>query len=303
VRILVGTDDGLFELEEGGGAPSAPIGFEGRRVTALAAEYPDAWAIVDGSEIWRGAGAAAWQRRATAEAVRANCIADTRAGYLVGTSDAHLLRVTDDGTDPVGSFDAVRGRDTWYTPWGGPPDVRSLTEDVGAVYANVHVGGVVRSRDEGATWEPTIDIDADVHRVLARDGRIYAACARGLAASEDDGATWAYRTDGLHATYARGVALCGDTVLLSVSDGPRGSRSAVYRGPATGGSGFEPCRDGLPEWFDDNIDSASLDAAPDRGVAAFGTSDGRVFASHDEAATWDEVASGLSPVRCLLLIP
>ena len=57
----------------------------------------------------------------------------------------------------------TEGRDRWYTPWGGPPDTRSMTSADGKVYANVHVGGVVRSADAGRTWQPTaLDIDADV---------------------------------------------------------------------------------------------------------------------------------------------
>ena len=99
-----------------------------------------------------------------------------------------------------------------------------------------------------------------------------------------------------------GVALSGETLLVSASDGPRGGRSAVYRGALRGGA-FERCRSGLPEWFDDNIDSLCLDALPDAGAAAFGTEDGRVFASTDEGVAWTEVATGLGPVGCVLLIP
>jgi hypothetical protein len=278
--------------------------FAGRTVDALGAEYPGAWAVVDGSEIWRGGVAEGWSRRGSApDGIRANCIADTRAGYLVGASDARLFSVSDDGLARVSSFDDTEGRDAWYTPWGGPPDVRSLTEDHDAVYVNVHVGGIVRTLDEGATWEPTIDIDADVHRVLARDGWVYAACAQGLAVSKDHGASWTHRTEGLHATYCRGVALCGDAILLSASNGPRGSRSAVYRGSLGGGTGFERCAQGLPEWFEGNVDSLCMDAAPDRGVAAFGTADGRVFVSNDQGVTWDVAAESLSGIRCVTLLP
>jgi len=163
-------------------------------------------------------------------------------------------------------------------------------------------GGIARSADEGATWEPTIDIDADVHRVWAVDGRVFAACGRGLAVSEDRGGSWAMRTEGLHAVYCRGVALSGDTVLVSASTGPRGGRSGLYRAAAHGGP-FERCRSGLPEWFEGNIDSACLDALPDEGVAAFGTEDGGVFASTDEGATWAAVATSLCPVRCVLMLP
>jgi len=299
MRVLVGTDDGLREFDLDG-RPGAQH-HAGRAVTALGAEYPDVWAILDGSEIWRS-GQQGWVRRGSPDGLRANCIADTRAGYVVGTSEAHLYRVDEGALERVEAFDRVDGRDTWYTPWGGPPDSRSITEDSDVVLVNVHVGGIVRTLDEGATWDPTIDVEADVHKVWARDGRVYAACARGLAVSEDRGDSWSMRTDGLHATYCRGVALCGDTILVSASAGPGGARSAVYRGPKDGGP-LERCVEGLPGWFDSNIDSACLDAVPDDAVAAFGTADGRVFASGDEGSTWSEVTSGLPAIRCVLLMP
>jgi hypothetical protein len=66
---------------------------------------------------------------------------------------------------------------------------------------------------------------------------------------------------------------------------------------------FERCREGLPEWFDDNIDSSCLDALNDGSYAAFGTGDGRVYGSGDVGTTWAEVATGLPAVRHLLVVP
>lgn len=129
-----------------------------------------------------------------------------------------------------------------------------------------------------------------------------AACAGGLASSTDRGATWTHRTDGLEARYSRAVAVCGDAVLVSTSNGPRGGRAALYRGNLAGGT-FERCRTGLPEWFDENIDTYCLDALPDGSFAAFGTSDGRLYDSTDQGATWGERASGLQPVQRVLVLP
>ena len=74
----------------------------------------------------------------------------------------------------------------------------------------------------------------------------------------------------------------------------------MYRGRLDGGS-FQRCRQGLPDWFQDNIDSPCLDAVPD--LAAFGTGDGRVFASTDHGTSWSEVATGLGSVRAVLVMP
>jgi hypothetical protein len=97
--------------------------------------------------------------------------------------------------------------------------------------------------------------------------------------------------------------VCGDVLLMSASSGPRGGRAGVYRAPLAGGT-FERCGAGLPEWFDDNIDTYCLDALPEDGsFAAFGISGGRVFGSTDQGSTWDELASGLPAVQRVLVMP
>jgi hypothetical protein len=296
-RILVGAADGLHVV--GDGTESA-VELAGRRVTALARNRDDVVATLDAREIrWTEDGS--WTRgNASLPNAELTCVSSTDAGILVGLAGAHLGRLTDRGLEPVAGFDVVEGRDDWYTPWGGPPDTRSISEMEESIYVNVHVGGIPVTRDGGATWEPTIEIDADVHRVWAGPPGVFAACAEGLAVSEDRGRSWTIRSDGLHARYSRAVTVCGDTVLLSASVGPRGGRAAVYRS-SPGGGAFERCAAGLPEWFGGNIDSAWLDATPE--LAAFVAVDGRVFASRDEGASWDEVASGIPTPSCVLVMP
>ncbi len=310
--ILVGTRGGLFRFAPGGGKPSAIL--EGRSVDAIApALWKRIWAVVDLHEIWRcdDLSTPSWTRAASlldlgGATLRATCLADTRAnapdGILVGTSESHLVRI--DGTGPVAvaAFDSTPGRDRWYTPWGGPPDVRSITEDRHAVYVNVHVGGVLRSRDEGASWQPTIEIDADVHRVVTGAGRVYAAGARGLSISADAGDTWHRSAHGLVGSYCRSVAMCGTALLVSGSDGPGGGRAAVYRSELDG-SRFERCQQGLPEWFEGNIDSLCLDALPDGSLAAFAAESGDVFTSIDQGRSWACLAKGLSGISCVLVLP
>jgi hypothetical protein len=299
--ILVGAADGVHTFGDGAHTLERVGGAEDRpgAVTALARAGSERWAIVD-HEVWRSEGDE-WSGLVNALNLELRCLADTRAGILVGTAEAHLARVVapPNPLETVESFDQAEGRDRWYTPWGGPPDTRSISEDKDAVYVNVHVGGIVRTRDQGATWEPTIDIDADVHRVWAGEPCVFAACARGLAVSMDGGDAWEIRRDGLHAPYCRAVTVCGDTVLVSASLGPRGGRAALYRGSVAGGP-LERCRTGLPEWFEDNIDSPWLDATSE--LAAFGSADGRVFASGDEGATWGEVTSGLERIAAVLVV-
>jgi hypothetical protein len=294
--ILIGTSDGLRELEK-------PAGLEGREVTALAAAGTDLWTIADGTSLLRSVGGGGWDTVADIDGLLGRCVLPLDGmDALAGTSEARLMRLRDGRLEPVDSFDRIEGRDHWYTPWGGPPDTRSLTRDAaGAMFANVHVGGIVRS-DDGDAWEPAgIDVDADVHQVLAhpsRAGVILAATAYGLATSTDSGATWSFETEGLHASYCRAVAVSGETILVSASRGHRGEQAAIYR-QMPGGT-FERCGGGLPEWFDDNVDTYCLAAG--EGVVALGASDGTVYLSSDDGATWEESASGLPSIRCIVVV-
>src|SRR5437763_7767874 len=106
-----------------------------------------------------------WARRAVWEGPVLSCLLPHAGGLLVGTHEAHLLELSGDTLVALPSFEAVPEREAWYTPWGGPPDTRSLAADGEAVLANVHVGGVLAS-DDLARWQALVDIDVDVHQIV-----------------------------------------------------------------------------------------------------------------------------------------
>jgi len=300
--ILVATGEGLHVVDGDGAVRVDELA--GREVRSLAADGEGWWALVEGRELWRSADGRRWSAAATVPKRRkATCLAATPGGLLVGTARAHLLRLGPEGLAPVPGFDDAEGRDAWYTPWGAPADVRSISAGAGdAVYVNVHVGGVLRSTDGGDAWRPTLDIEHDVHQVLAlpaRAGLVLVAAADGFGLSEDGGETWRWENEGLHAHYCRAVALARDTVLLSASTGHGGRRATVYRRRLDGGERFERCREGLPELFADNVDTGCLAV---RGrMAVIGAEDGTVFVSVDAGERWTAVANGLAPVRAVAL--
>jgi hypothetical protein len=270
-------------------------------VTALGRARDEAWAVLDGRELWHLT-SGSWSSGATIDGLHATCVVGIRGDVFAGSSEAHLFRLVGDRLERVATFDRAEGRESWYTPWGGPPDTRSIANWDDDVYVNVHVGGILRTDDGGETWTPTIDIDADVHHVTTAEGLVLAACAGGLASSPDRGATWTIRNEGLEGPYSRAVAVCGDDVLVTASRGPRGGRAGVYRSGLTGGA-FQRCRAGLPEWFESNIDTYCLDALPDDSFAAFGTADGRLYDSTDGGASWRERAAGLAAIQRVLIMP
>jgi photosystem II stability/assembly factor-like uncharacterized protein len=233
----------------------------------------------------------------------ATCVARTREGLLVGTEQAHLLRVTDAGVERVEAFETAEGREAWYTPWGDPADVRSIAvARDGTIHVNVHVGGVARSRDGGKSWTPTVDIEQDVHQVAAHPSEpnvVLVASAEGFGISRDGGDSWTFVTAGLDAHYCRAVAVAGDHVLVSAASGFRGRRAAIYRASLDGDLRFERCRVGLPQWFDDHIDTACLAAAGP--LVVFGIADGRVYRSRDAGAGWELALKGLPRIGCVAL--
>lgn len=287
------TTGGLHDLD-------GLAGLQDRSLVALAGGAEVAWALDREGTILRSDDGR-WEAAGTLADPRPRCLLPHEDGLLIGTAEAHLFRLRRDVVEPVEAFDEVTGRDRWFTPWGGPPDTRSLAADAaGTVYANVHVGGIVRSTPEGG-WRPTIDIETDVHQVIAhpdRAGLVLAAAAFGLARSDDGGETWAINDEGLHAPYSRAVAVADDTVLVTASTGPSTRQAAVYSRPLDGSGPFERCAGGLPEWFPSNIDTHTLVADGPR--IAFGTAEGQVWTSADKGRTWDLALDGLPRVTAVL---
>jgi hypothetical protein len=288
VALWVGTTEGVHLVGD-----RLRVELAGHEVAALQPDDGVLWALVDGHEL-RRRGPDGWSTAASMHDLRFNCLSARGNDVLVGASEARLFRLSGETLEPVSAFDHLSDRTEWFTPWGGPPDVRSIARSNGATFVNVHVGGILRSDDAGATWKQTIEVRSDVHEVIASGDRVLAATAFGLGISNDGGSQWEFIDDGLHASYARAVALAGDTIVMSASTGPHGGRAHIYRRPLAGGS-FELLEKGLPESFSRNIDTGCV-AASDQEVA-FATDDGDVFLSEDQGASWERVADGLGAAR------
>jgi photosystem II stability/assembly factor-like uncharacterized protein len=99
----------------------------------------------------------------------------------------------------------------------------------GWVYADIHVGSIMRSRDNGGSWEPvTPELHRDVHEVNTSRSdpeRVFANTYNSVFVSYDRGESWVHRNGVLNSRYGRGIAVHPsdpDMVLCGVSDGPHG---------------------------------------------------------------------------------
>jgi hypothetical protein len=233
---------------------------------------------------------------------RGQSMASYGDGLLVGIEQAGLVKVDPHTGDvaAVDSFDDLDGRDTWENPAGPTPDLRSVAVSAtGSWFAGVHVGGLWRSSDSGRSWTNVIPPDDDVHEVSAgEDGHLAVAAARGFGWSSDDGATWQWTVEGLHAAYCRAVALGPGTAYVSASTGPRTDDGRVYR--AELGGTFEPCPAPVPESFPFNLDTGCLAARA--GDAAIGAADGRIWRSSDGGTSFDQITERVGRVRVLRFV-
>jgi len=234
-------------------------------------------------------------------------------------------RVLYAGTSPVGVWRSDDGGDTWRRlPRAVQPErvqMKSFRcrvmrfaverERPDEVWAALEVGGVMRSRDGGETWQDCssslvglaerahlksrIDSDTDVegmldgHAIAATGGMAVLAVRMGLFRSADGGASWQDMEIGRFSplTYARDIRVAPDdprVMYACLSPAARSTAGSLYR-----------TRDAGATWtrFDHgiNADSTMMAVAlhprnPD--VVHAVSRSGQVFGTEDGGRTWRE---------------
>jgi len=289
--LLVATRDGLIDL--GSGA----MLLEGHGVNGAARAGDVVWALTDHREVHRIAGGST-----TSVAV----LDDGRASVLVvhdgqvwlGGDEARVWRLDQQRIVESTSFASSPTHERWSTPWGGPPAIFSMASHGTDLFVSVHVGGILRTEDDGRTWTPTIDLATDVHQVVVDDdGTVWAATGTsGLARSTDRGATWTFHDQGLHATYALAVAVTSDGPIVSSSSGHSARNGALHR---FDGERFERLHQGLPVDLGGAVGPRQLSARGAEVAAAL--PDGGIVTSDDCGRTWQRLDRHLPGARDLLL--
>ena len=286
MSLLVGTATGALRLDD-----DEPF-IVGTRINHITVDEYGWWALDGRGRVHRNGEVVVTMPPDVAPL----CIQPTPDTVWIGASEARLYAYERGAVMEDEFFAIAPGRDSWYTPWGAPPDIRSMTLDADlTLYVNVHVGGILRYDDTGVA--PTVDINSDVHQVVAHpnlQGAVFAATAQGLAHTHN-GHEFEFRTEGLHATYCRAVAVLEDHVLISASTGPRTSQGRLYKTGLWDGP-LVPLTAGLPEWFPDNINTHCLVV---RDGSVFAALADTIWRSDDEGESWMEVATGLPKITCL----
>lgn len=242
------------------------------------------------------------------------------------------------GTEPSAVFKSLDGgltftlvdalwdhphRPTWFPGYGGQA-VHTIVPDptdTEKVTVAMSTGGVYRTGDDGASWEPSNkgisayflpdpnpEYGQCVHKLAyhpAGQERMFAQNHHGVYRSDDGGASWLSIEDGLPSNFGFPIVVHPhkpDTVYVFplTADGermPPERACRVYRSDDAGGS-WRALSQGLQQdGFHSTVlrDAMCVDTADPAGVY-FGSRNGELYASNDEGDSWRTVARNLPDV-------
>ncbi|MCS6860642.1 MAG: hypothetical protein NZT92_10030 [Abditibacteriales bacterium] len=311
VMFYLSTQQGVWQWDENSGARQC-IGLEDEKIYQVVVANGYVAVVGEDGQVWeRDRGV--WTATQVADDVSVKSLLIISDVLYAGTEPTRVFRKPFGARrwELVGALDQLPLAEQFYTPWGGPACVRSIAaKSARQFYLDIHVGGIVRTRDSGATWEAINNgIEEDVHQVAThplQPQRVYAATADGFYLSDDEGATWQRRNAGLTHLYCRGLAVHPqhpDIVLMSGSPfAPPGWRRhgpqfALFRSDDAGRTWRQVIglSDSLPAVIDTHGIAFSTQQ-PDRALCAAGA---LLYASDDAGITWRQVADDLPPIRSL----
>ena len=315
--IYVGMHDGVCAVssEDGGKTwqqgPATTLPHAAARLTASPVNRERAWLAAYEAGVYRTDDAGAtWTHVESYPSDYAHSVLahPTELETVYAGSEPAALYRSDDGGASWGEcagFRAVPESSQWgfHAPTRDS-HVRDLVVspgDANLLYAGIEVGGVVRSRDGGNSWQQLPGLDDDIHCLhlgADRPQRVYAATASSPYRSNDGGDEWEQINDGLARRYTLHIAAApddADLVLVTVSENARRKSPQFYR--STDGGKTWRLVEGLGEGEDaeDMVVAFEWDAGSPSHVYA-GTDGGKLYYSRDRGESWELLPVELSSV-------
>jgi photosystem II stability/assembly factor-like uncharacterized protein len=241
---------------------------------------------------------------------------------LAGTEPVLLFSSTDYGRTwrAHPAIAEMPGRDQWTFP--APPHVAHLKSiavhpaERDVYYACIEQGALLKTVDAGRTWTEIVSYARpsdrwyrDIHKVVPAPSdprRLFMSTGNGVYRSDDGGGSWRKLTESdFPIAYPDHLILSPrDEATLFVSGASttpdvwrqtHSAKSVVMRSKDAGGH-WSLAAEGLPIEGRAAIEAMSVAIAGDAYDLYVANTDGEVYVSGDEAASWTRIASGLAPV-------
>jgi photosystem II stability/assembly factor-like uncharacterized protein len=236
------------------------------------------------------------------------------------------------GTSPAGVFRSDDGGDTWCAceslwqlpstrQWHGPvpphlsrlKDLAMSDDEPETVFGAIEEGGLVRSRDAGGSWEQIEQgVPHDSHTIRFVPGApstLVMGANQGMCRSTDGGQTWSAANAGLdgraytptplvtRATRPGVVFGCVAAVGPGSWRRPEGGDAAFCRSDDAGQS-WVTLTGGLPQPLVPIPRALAVDSTNPSGYVA-GLTDGSVWATDDDGASFQRVLDGLPSIMAM----
>lgn len=181
--------------------------------------------------------------------------------------------------------------------------------DPDTIYACVEQGGLFKSTDGGESWKELQGFNDDVHRLLilrSDPDRLIMPTGYGFYRSDDAGDSWRDCSERI-----RPIGYPDPMVI----DPRRESVQFVAGGEADpfhwmqektakahvlrsrdGGESWEKVHGGMPARFDASFEAMSLHSWPGGCSVYAGNTDGEIWSTDDDGASWQRIAADLPPV-------
>lgn len=323
-QLIVAAGNGVLVVEPNGSGAASHTKFdlEGAECVALAADAT-VFAGSHGDGVHRSSdGGRTFEKLDFPQPIVLSIAVSPADGAIYAGCEPSMLFRSRDGGETWTELAALKELPSAPT-WSFPPrpwthHVRQIAPsplDPTLILVGIELGGIMRSEDDGVTWQDhRPGAVRDCHGLAwhpSAPGRAYEAGGGGSAWSHDGGQTWERIDDGRDKHfrhYLTGIAVDptdADTWYVSAAptpwqtQPPKDANAAIYRWRA--GGPWEKLEGGLPDSLERY--PFSLRCSPENVYAGF--KDGQLWIGRDRGEQWSRLelpAGALDTVRDLAVV-